>query len=113
MDKLSLDKKKRLKRAFERKFKNINDMKILNITNRTENNEVYNISKCNLLQEILNLYKITKNTNRHYSPILNVRMNTRKGREKFKNFQILLDSGCSSTILMIRIMAIFNPKKNL
>ena len=30
-------------------------------------------------------------------------MNTIKGREKFKNFQILLNSGCSSTILMRRL----------
>ena len=38
-------------------------------------------------------------------------MNTRKGKAKFKNFRILLDSGCSSTILMIRIMQ-KNPKED-
>ena len=26
-------------------------------------------------------------------------MNTRKGKAKFKNFQIILDSGCSSTVV--------------
>ena len=39
-------------------------------------------------------------TENHYSHILHVCMNTRKGKEKFKNFQILLNSGCSSTIVM-------------
>ena len=37
-------------------------------------------------------------------------MNTRKCREKFKNFQILLDSGCSSTIVMVK--PIKNPKED-
>ena len=36
----------------------------------------------------------------YYSPILHGCMNTRKGEEKFKNFRILLDSGCISTIIM-------------
>ena len=31
-------------------------------------------------------------------------MNTRKGRAKFKNFHILLDSRCSSTIIMRRLI---------
>ena len=31
-------------------------------------------------------------------------MNTRKGIEKFKNLQVMLDSGCSSTIIMGNIM---------
>ena len=31
-------------------------------------------------------------------------MNTRKGRAKFKKIYILLDSGCSSTILMGRLV---------
>ena len=31
-------------------------------------------------------------------------MNTRKGRSKFKNFCIILDSGCSSTIVMGRLV---------
>ena len=39
-------------------------------------------------------------------------MNTQKGTEKFKNFRILLDSGCSSTILMKRLIEIPNPKRD-
>ena len=31
-------------------------------------------------------------------------MNTRKGRENLKNFPILLDSGCSPTIVMVRLV---------
>ena len=31
-------------------------------------------------------------------------MNTRRGKAKFKNFWILLDSVCSSTILMVRLV---------
>ena len=66
--------------------------------------EVNKISECNLLHDIINPPKRAKNLNSHYSPILNVCMNTRKGRSRFKNFQIILDSVCSSTILMGRIV---------
>ena len=38
-------------------------------------------------------------------------MNTRHCRAKFKNFQIILDSGCSSTILMGRLVGKINPEK--
>ena len=38
-------------------------------------------------------------------------MNTRYGRAKFKNFLILLDSGCSSTILMGRLFEKLHPEK--
>ena len=31
-------------------------------------------------------------------------MNTIIGKEKFKNFRILLDSGCSSAILIVRLV---------
>ena len=37
-------------------------------------------------------------------------MNTRKGRAKFKNFRILLDSGCSSTIVMRRLVQKLRPE---
>ena len=67
-------------------------------------NKVNKIYECNLLHDILNPPKHTKLLNSHYSPILNGCMNTRKGRAKFKNFQILLDSGCSSNILMVRLI---------
>ena len=61
------------------------------------NNEVKNIAECNLLHE-------TKNLNSHYSPILNGCMNTRNGKATFKNFRVLLNSGCSSIIVMWRII---------
>ena len=37
-------------------------------------------------------------------------MNTRKGKAKFKNFRILLDSVCSSAILMGRLVEKLGPK---
>ena len=40
-------------------------------------------------------------------------MNTRKGKEKFKNFQIILDSGCSFTIVMWRLLQRLDPKKRV
>ena len=47
--------------------------------------------------------KCTKNLNIHYSPILHVCMNNRIVKARFENFRILLDSGCSSTIVMGRL----------
>ena len=43
--------------------------------------------------------KCAKNKNSHYCTIINRCMDTRRGREKFNNLQILLDSGCSYTII--------------
>ena len=54
----------------------------------------------NLLNDIINPSKCTKNLNIPYSNILHGYINTQKGRAKFKNFRILLDSGCSSTVVM-------------
>ena len=71
---------------------------------RINNNEVKNISEYNLLHDIINHTKHAKILNIHYSPILHVCMNTRKGKAKFKNFRILLDSGCNSTIAMVRLV---------
>ena len=39
-------------------------------------------------------------------------MNTQKVKEKFKNFRILLDNGCSSTILMGRLIKKNNPTED-
>ena len=39
-------------------------------------------------------------------------MNIRKGKAKFKNFRILLDSVCSSTIVMGRIIEKLCPEKD-
>ena len=38
-------------------------------------------------------------------------MNTRRNKSKFKNSQILLDSGCTSTIIMIRLVEKICPEK--
>ena len=62
---------------------------------RTHDEEVNIISECNLLHDIINPLKRAKNLNSNYSPILHGCMNTRKGKEEFKNFCILLGSGCS------------------
>ena len=39
-------------------------------------------------------------------------MNTRNGRENFKSFKILLESGCSSTILMGRLVEKLHLEKD-
>ena len=54
----------------------------------------------NKSHDIINPPKREKKLNIHYSPILHGCMNVRKGRAKFKNFHVFLDSGCSSTIVM-------------
>ena len=56
-------------------------------------NEVNEIAECNLLHDILNPSKLTKNLNSYYSHIIHGCINTQKGRATFKNFPILLDSG--------------------
>ena len=76
-------------------------------------NEVKNIAECNLLHDIINPTKIAKNINTHYYPILNGSMNTRKGRAKLKNFRIILDSICSSIIVMRRLVENDTLKKML
>ena len=63
-------------------------------------NKANNITECNLLHDILNPPKRIENLNIHYSYILHGCMNTIKGRARFNNFRILLDSGCSSTIVI-------------
>ena len=47
----------------------------------------------------------------YYSPIVQGCTNTQKGRAKFNNFLILLDSGCSSTIVTRILIEKINPKK--
>ena len=62
--------------------------------------EVNIIEECNLLHDILNPSKKTKNTNSHNSPIPNGWMNKQEGSANCKHFWILLDSGCISMIIM-------------
>ena len=66
--------------------------------------ELKKISEFNLLHDIINPPKRAKNLKSSYSPILHGFMNTRHGRSKFNNFQILLDSGCSTTIIIGRLV---------
>ena len=63
-------------------------------------NELKNIAECKLLHDRTNPPKFTKTLNSYFSPIIHGCMNTRKGKFKFKNFRILLDSGCSVMIVM-------------
>ena len=74
-------------------------------------NELKSIAECNLLHDIINPSKRAKNINSHYYPILHGCMNTRKVRAKFKNFQILSDSGFSSNIVMKRLVEKIYPEK--
>ena len=76
-------------------------------------NEVKDISELNLLHDIINPPERAKNINGHYSLILHRCMNTRKWRENFKKFRILLDSGFSSTILMRRLVQKLSPEKDV
>ena len=75
-------------------------------------NKVNNIVEYNWLHDILNPSKHTKSLNIHCSPIIHGCMNTQRGRAKFKNFQIFLDSGYSSTILTRRPIKKLNPKED-
>ena len=63
-------------------------------------NEVNKIPECNLLHDIINTSKHTKNLRSHYYPVLHGWTKTQKSIEKYKNFRILFDSGFSSTIVM-------------
>ena len=74
--------------------------------------EVYKIAECNLLHDIINPPKRAKHLNVNYSPILHGCMNTIKGRGKFKNFRIILDSECSSTIVIGRLVEKPHPEKD-
>ena len=60
---------------------------------------------------MINSPKRAKNININYSPILQGFMNARKGREFFKNFLIILDSGCIYTIVTRRIVVKLHPEK--
>ena len=53
---------------------------------RLDDKEVNKIEEYNLLHSIINSPKSNKNLNGHYSTIIQVCMNTRRGKEEFKNF---------------------------
>ena len=62
-------------------------MKSLNYIHCIYDIKVINISKLNLLHDILNPSKCTKNINIHYSPILHGCMNTRRGKANLRIFK--------------------------
>ena len=74
--------------------------------------EVNKIAECYLLPGIINPPKRAKNINSHYYPILHGCTDIRKGRAKFKNFQIIFDSGFSSTILTRRLVEKLSLEKD-
>ena len=67
-------------------------------------NELNNIAELYLLHDITNPPKRAKNVNSHYSHNLHGCINTIKGRAKLKKLRIILDSGCSSTIVLRRLV---------
>ena len=71
---------------------------------RIQNNEVKNVAGCNLIYDITNFPKRAKSKNSHYSPILHECINTIKGKANIKTLLILLESVCSSTIVMWRLV---------
>ena len=91
------------KRELGSKLENIYDVKSLNDMNNIHDNKVNNIAECNLLNDIVNTSKCTKDINTNYFPILHLCINTCKGRVKYNSFKDLLDSGFSPTVLMRRI----------
>ena len=112
IDKLILDEKEWRKSVFGIKPEYIYDIKRQNSMTCIHENEVNKITKWNLLHDVLNPYKHTKNKNSHYSPIIHVCMNTGKGRDKFKTFWILLDSECGYTIVIVRLIRKLTPKED-
>ena len=78
---------------------------------RTHDKEVNKISECELLYDTINPPKQIKILNIHHCLIIHEWMNTRKVKAKFDNFLILLDSGCSYTMLMVRLVKKLHPEK--
>ena len=86
-------------------------MKSFNDMNFIHDKKIKIRAECNLLHVILNYSKHTKNIKIRYYHILNGSMNTHREKAKFKNVRIILDSGCSSSILMIRLIMKLQTKK--
>ena len=74
--------------------------------------EVNIINECNWIHYILNTYERTKLLNSHHYPILHGCINTQNDRAKFNNFNILLDSRCTSKIIMRILIAKLNPERD-
>ena len=79
------------------------------IENRNEmiykhDEKVKNIAECNLGHYVINPPKRANNINNHCSPILHGCISIRKSKAKFKKFRFILDSGCISEIVVIRLV---------
>ena len=75
-----------VKREIFCELKNAYGIEIQNGMTCIPDNEVNNIAELNLLHDIINPPKNSKILNSHYSPILHICVNNRKGKAKFKNF---------------------------
>ena len=95
------------------KIKNTYDIESKNGMNCIYGNIVNKTFEWNLLHDVLNHTRCNKTFNSHYCTIIHGCMNTWKGRSKYKNFRNILDSGCSSTIVMGRLITKLNSKKSL
>ena len=113
---MSLDDKKEniewRKCEFEGELENAYEFEIQNFMTCMHKKKVNKQAEWNLLHDILNPLKRTKIANIYNYPILHGYMNTQKGKAKIKKFLILLNIGCSSTIIMERLIPKKNPKKD-
>ena len=75
------------KGKFEGKLENIFDMKSLKVIHRIHDSKVITTAGYNLLHDILNPSKFTKNINIHYSPIQHGCMNTCRGKTNLRIFK--------------------------
>ena len=71
---------------------------------RLHDNKVKNRAEQNLLHDTISSHKRTKHIKINYFPILHECMNSCRGKARFNNFRILLESGFSSMIVMIRLI---------
>ena len=100
------------KREPIRELEIIYDMKRLKYMNCIHDNKINNISEWNLLHDIPNPLKHTRNINSHYFTIMCGCMNMRRGGEKYKTFWILFDSGFSYSVVTRRLTTKHKTKKD-
>ena len=92
------------KSEFKYTLKNTYGIENRNYMMPMHNDKVNKISEFNLLHDIINPPKHNRNLHRHYYPIGYGCIHTREGREKLKNSRVILDSECSCTIVMGRLV---------
>ena len=74
-------------RAFESEREITYDIKIPNGMNRIHKDKVNKTAECNLIHDIINTSKRTKNLDSNYSPILHGIMNRKNGIENVRIFK--------------------------